>query len=89
MAGEAQRRSEWPLILSLLVAATGLVILTFYNWRNGVLIFSGAVLLAGLLRAGLTDTTAGLLHVRGRTFDTALLLAVGLAIGTLALIVPS
>jgi hypothetical protein len=89
MAGEAQRRSEWPLILSLLVAATGLVILTFYNWRNGVLIFSGAVLLAGLLRASLTDTTAGLLHVRGRTFDTALLLAVGLAIGTLALIVPS
>jgi len=89
MAGEAQRRSEWPLILSLLVAATGLVILTFYNWRNGVLIFSGAVLLAGVLRASLTDTTAGLLHVRGRTFDTALLLAVGLAIGTLALIVPS
>jgi uncharacterized membrane protein YjjP (DUF1212 family) len=89
MAGEAQRRSEWPLVLSLLVAATGLVVLTFYNWRNGVLVFAGAVLLAGLLRASLNDSTAGLLHVRGRMFDTALLIGVGLAIGTLALIVPN
>ena len=89
MAGEAQRRSEWPLILSLLVAATGLVVLTFYNWRNGVLVFSGSVVLAALLRVSLTDTAAGLLHVRGRMFDTALLLAVGLAIATLALIIPN
>ncbi|TCO33539.1 DUF3017 family protein [Kribbella steppae] len=89
MAGEAQRRSEWPLALSLLVAATGLVLLTFYNWRNGVLVFAGAVLLAGLLRVSLSDSAAGLLHVRGRMFDTALLLGVGLAIGTLALIVPN
>jgi hypothetical protein len=89
MAGEAQRRSEWPLALSLLVAATGLVVLTFYNWRNGVLVFAGAVLLAGLLRASLSDSNAGLLHVRGRMFDTALLIGVGLAIGTLALIVPN
>jgi uncharacterized membrane protein YjjP (DUF1212 family) len=89
MAGESQRRSEWPLVLSLLVAATGLVVLTFYNWRNGVLVFAGAVLLAGLLRVTLSDSAAGLLHVRGRMFDTALLLGVGLAIGTLALIVPN
>ena len=89
MAGEAERRREWPLALSLLVAATGLVVLTFYNWRNGVLVFSGAVLLAGILRVSLSDTAAGLLHVRSRTFDTALLLGVGLAIGTLALIVPN
>jgi uncharacterized membrane protein YjjP (DUF1212 family) len=89
MAGEAERRSEWPLVLSLLVAAAGLVVLTFYNWRNGVLVFAGAVLLAGLLRVSLSDSAAGLLHVRGRMFDTALLLGVGLAIGTLALIVPN
>ncbi|MFI7066210.1 DUF3017 domain-containing protein [Kribbella sp. NPDC050124] len=89
MAGEAQRRSEWPLVLSLLVGATGLVVLTFYNWRNGVLIFAGGVFLAGLLRATLSDTAAGLLHVRGRMFDTALLIAVGAAIATLGLIVPN
>jgi uncharacterized membrane protein YjjP (DUF1212 family) len=89
MAGEAQRRNEWPLVLSLLVAATGLVVLTFYNWRDGVLVFAGSVLLAGLLRATLTDTAAGLLHVRGRMFDTAFLLAAGTAVATLALIVPN
>jgi uncharacterized membrane protein YjjP (DUF1212 family) len=89
MAGEAQRRNEWPLVLSLLVAATGLVVLTFYNWRNGVLVFAGSVVLAGLLRATLTDTAAGLLHVRSRMFDTAFLLAAGAAIATLALIVPN
>ena len=89
MAGEAQRRSEWPLALSLLVAATGLVVLTFYNWRNGVLVFAGGIVLAGLLRATLSDTAAGLLHVRGRAFDTTLLLLVGAAIATLGLIVPN
>jgi uncharacterized membrane protein YjjP (DUF1212 family) len=89
MAGEAQRRGEWPLVLSLLVAATGLVVLTFYNWRNGVLVFAGGILLAGLLRATLSDTAAGLLHVRGRAFDTTLLLLVGAAIATLGLIVPN
>jgi hypothetical protein len=77
MAGEVQRRNEWPLILSLLVAATGLVVLTFYNWRNGVLIFAGSVILAGLLRATLSDPA------------TAFLLATGAAITTLGLIVPN
>ena len=89
MAGEAQRRNEWPLVLSLLVAATGLVVLTFYNWRNGVNIFAGSVILAGLLRATLSDPAAGLLHVRSRMFDTAFLLATGAAIITLGLIVPN
>jgi hypothetical protein len=89
MAGEAQRRSEWPLVLSLLVGLTGLVVLTFYDWRNGVLVFAGGVVLAGLLRASLSDTAAGLLRVRGRMFDTALLVLVGLAIATLGLIVPN
>ena len=89
MAGEARRRSEWPLVLSLLVGLTGLVVLTFYDWRNGVLVFAAGVVLAGLLRAVLTDSTAGLLRVRGRMFDTTLLVLVGLAIATLGLIVPN
>ncbi|HEY3557081.1 MAG TPA: DUF3017 domain-containing protein [Kribbella sp.] len=89
MAGEAQRRSQWPLALSLLVALTGLVVLWFYNWRNGVLVFAGAVGLAGLLRATLSDTAAGLLHVRGRMFDTTFLFLTAAAIAILGLIVPN
>lgn len=83
------RRSEWPLVLSGLVSVAGLGILTFDDWRNGVLVFAGGVLLAGLLRAVLSDDAAGLLHVRGRTFDTLLLLGVGAAIALLGLIVPA
>jgi hypothetical protein len=89
MAGEAQRRSEWPLVLTLLVGLTGLVVLTFYDWRNGVLVFAGAVVLAGLLRAFLSDRAAGLLRVRGRMFDTTFLIGVGAAIATLGLIIPN
>ncbi|WP_020392434.1 DUF3017 domain-containing protein [Kribbella catacumbae] len=89
MAGEAERRSEWPLALSGLVAIAGLVTLTFYDWRNGVLIFAGGVLLAALLRLSLSDNAAGLLRVRGRMFDTFLLAGVGAAIGLLGLIVPN
>jgi hypothetical protein len=88
MAGEAQRRSQWPLALTLLVALTGVVVLWFYDWRNGVFIFAGAVGLAGLLRATLSDNTAGLLHVRGRMFDITFLVLTATAIATLALIIP-
>jgi hypothetical protein len=89
MAGEAQRRSQWPLALTLLVALTGLVVLWFYNWRNGVLVFAGAVGLAGLLRATLSDPAAGLLHVRSRMFDTTFLLLTATAIALLGIIVPN
>jgi hypothetical protein len=89
MAGAAERRSEWPLTLCCLVGLTGLVVLTFSNWREGVLIFAGGVLLAGLLRAVLSDDASGLLRVRRRMFDVTLLLGVGAAIFLLGLIVPS
>ncbi|ADB30389.1 hypothetical protein Kfla_1286 [Kribbella flavida DSM 17836] len=89
MAAAAERRSEWPLTLCAAVGLTGLVVMTFYDWRNGVVVFAGSVLLAGLLRAALSDDAAGLLHVRGRMFDTALLLGVGAAILLLGLIVPN
>jgi len=89
MAAEAERRSEWPLVLSGLVAVAGLVILTFYDWRNGALIFAGGVLLAALLRVSLSDSAAGLLRVRGRMFDIFLLVGVGVAIGILSLIIPN
>jgi hypothetical protein len=89
MAGEAQRRSQWPLALTLLVALAGMVVLWFYNWRNGIFVFAGAVGLAGLLRATLSDTAAGLLHVRSRIFDTTFLILTATAIAELASIVPN
>lgn len=89
MTGAAERRSEWPLTLCCLVGLTGLVVLTFNDWRKGVLVFAGGVLLAGVLRAVLSDDAAGLLRVRGRMFDVMLLLGVGAAILLLGLLVPN
>jgi hypothetical protein len=89
MTGAAERRSEWPLTLCCLVGLTGLVVLTFNDWREGVLIFAVGVLLAGVLRAVLSDDAAGLLRVRGRMFDVLLLLGVGAAVLLLGLIVPN
>jgi hypothetical protein len=89
MAGAAERRREWPLTLCCLVGLAGLVVLTFKDWREGVLIFSAGVLLAGVLRAVLGDDAAGLLRVRGRMFDVMLLLGVGAAVLVLGLIVPN
>ncbi|HEY9333766.1 DUF3017 domain-containing protein [Kribbella sp. NPDC050459] len=89
MAGEAQRRSQWPLALTLLVALTGLVVLWFYDWRNGVLVFAGAVGLAAVLRATLSDTAAGLLQIRSRMFDTSFLILTATAIAVLGLIIPN
>ena len=89
MAGEAQRRSQWPLALSLLAALTGLVVLWFYDWRNGVLVFAGAVGLAAVLRATLSDTAAGLLQIRSRMFDTSFLILTATAIAVLGLIIPN
>lgn len=88
MAATAERRSEWPLTVCCLVGLAGLVVLTFDAWRKGVLIFAGGVLLAGLLRASLSDDAAGLLRVRSRMFDTLLLLGIGAAILLLGLIIP-
>jgi Protein of unknown function (DUF3017) len=88
MADSAERRSEWPLTLACLIGLAGLVVLTVDEWRKGVLIFGGGVLLAGLLRAVLSDDAAGLLRVRSRMFDVLLLLGVGAAIVLLGLIVP-
>lgn len=89
MTGAAERRSEWPLTLCCLVGLTGLVVLTFNDWRKGVLVFAGGVLLAGVLRAVLSDDAAGLLRVRSRMFDAMLLLGVGAAILLLGLLVPN
>jgi hypothetical protein len=89
MAGAAERRREWPLTMCCLVGLAGLLVLYFNNWREGVLIFASGVLLAGVLRAVLSDDASGLLRVRGRMFDVTLLLGVGAAILLLGLIVPN
>lgn len=73
----AQVRAQWPLALVLvgLVVALGLVM--FERWRRGAFLLGVVALSAAVLRAALPDDRAGLLGVRGKTFDVAFSAAIG------------
>lgn len=79
---------EWPLVLVLLAAGTGVAIMSTGHWRRGSFAFGAAVVGAAVLRAVLPPRLAGLLAVRKRWFDVLVTLAAGVAIMVLALIVP-
>ncbi|MFC0623840.1 DUF3017 domain-containing protein [Kribbella deserti] len=82
-------RREWPLALSVLVGLAGLFMLTFDSWRRGAALIAAGVLLAAFLRLVLSDDRAGLLRVRGRTFDIFFLGGAGAVIFLLAVIIPN
>lgn len=76
---------QLPLLLVLSVLVAGLVIvLVDGGYERGSVVFAGAVVLAGLLRAVLPARWAGQLRVRSRWLDTLMLLVVGA--GTLAVV---
>lgn len=88
-ASAAERSvNQWPLLLVLVALTGSALVLTTGHWRKGAFAAGCAVVLAGLLRAVLPSRVAGLLAVRSRWFDTALLLLCGAAMVVLTLVVP-
>ncbi len=87
-AGRDRRVREWPLLLVLAVAATGLVIAALADFRTGSLVVAIALLLAAALRVVLPQRDAGLLAVRRRSVDVLTLGLLGTALGFLAFVVP-
>ena len=76
--------------ISILVAAvTALVVATRGDWRLGVQLLGGAVLLAALLRLILATRDAGMLAVRHRVIDVFLLTSAGVALIVLAGSIPN
>jgi hypothetical protein len=76
--------------ISILVAAgTALVVAARSDWRLGVQILGGAVLVAALLRLVLATRDAGMLAVRHRAFDVFLLTSAGVALVVLASSIPN
>nr|WP_049773423.1 DUF3017 domain-containing protein [Segniliparus rotundus] len=65
------------VVLLLLVAA---VLVEIDRWRRGGAVIGFAVIVAAVLRAVLPTNRAGLLAVRSRVFDVAVLALVGAAI---------
>lgn len=70
-----QRRGSHPMLahlpfaLVLGIVAVGFVRIAQYHWREGTMLIAGALLVAALLRAVLSDDQAGLLVIRGRGVD--------------------
>ena len=70
------------LVLAIVLAGLGLI--AVYRWRRGATLIGGALLLAGGLRALLSDQHAGLLAIRGRPADVLAYTAFGLALVAVA-----
>ena len=81
---------ELPLVAVLAVAAVGIAVTTLLDhWRIGSGIVGLALCLAAALRLSLPARQAGLLVVRSRTVDAAVLLGLGLGLVALANTIPT
>ncbi|ACV77683.1 DUF3017 domain-containing protein [Nakamurella multipartita] len=77
-----------PITIVLAIVAFGLVLIALAYWRRGTAALALAMLLAGLLRAVLSERVIGVLAVRGKGFDVSFYLLVGAMMATLAVTVP-
>jgi len=75
-------------LLVLAVTAVGVVVAGVGPWRTGLRVVAGALVAAALLRLALPTRDAGMLAVRHRAFDAALLLVLGGAIVVLTSSIP-
>jgi Protein of unknown function (DUF3017) len=62
-------RAHLPFLVVMLVVAVAFGRIALQHWREGTTELGVALLLAGVLRASLTRTAAGLLAVRSRRVD--------------------
>src|SRR5664279_4362683 len=58
-----------PIAVVLSIVAGALLLIAFAYWRRGTFALGVAMLLAGVLRAVLSERTIGVLAVRGKGFD--------------------
>jgi Protein of unknown function (DUF3017) len=79
---------QWPLALVLLGVACGLMILSFVDFRVGAVVLGASLVFAGALRTVLTHERAGLLAIRGRPIDLMTMYGLGVALTTVAVVVP-
>jgi hypothetical protein len=81
---------ELPLTAAVAVAALGLVLVAgFDRWRVGSGVIGLAFCLAAALRLTLPARQAGLLVVRSKGLDAAILLTLGFALVVLANTMPT
>jgi hypothetical protein len=75
-------------ICVLLVTLAGLVVVAMGDWRAGVRIMGGALIAASVARVLLSPRDAGMLAVRHKALDTAMLAGLGAALMFLVTSIP-
>jgi Protein of unknown function (DUF3017) len=80
---------EWPFLVVCAGVCVGLgVVVGLDRFRRGTLLVAASVILGAWLRALLPAPRCGLLKVRGRAFDVATMLVLGVSLVVVALAVP-
>lgn len=80
--------NPWPLLVVLAAVLVGVGYAGFGHWRRAALMIAGALALGAGLRAVLPSRLAGLLVVRRRWIDVAVMGTFGVAIAVVSLVVP-
>jgi len=84
----ARRFREWPIAVVLAVALAGLTVVASGHFRRGTVVLSFGVALALFLRLLLPSRDAGMLRVRSKRIDVAVLAVLAVGMGVLSLWVP-
>jgi hypothetical protein len=86
----ARSLRQWPLLIVVAGVALGLGIAFFGpdTWRLGCLVVGSSLAVGAVERMALPRQEAGLLQVRTKPFDVAVLALTGAAIVALAIVVP-
>ncbi len=71
-----------------MVVLAGLIVTGVSDWRLGLRLVSGGLALAAVLRLVLPDRDAGMLAVRHRVLDVALLVVLAVALFVLVATIP-
>jgi hypothetical protein len=79
---------QWPLALVLLGLVIGLIVLSFYDFKVGSIMLGAAIIFGGALRMVLPRDRAGLLAIRSRPIDLVTMYGLGIALTTVAVLVP-
>lgn len=81
--------AQWPITLVLIGVGIAMLMIGLDYFRRGCVVLSASVLLAAFLRLMLPEGEAGMLAVRSRKIDVAILAVLGLGLSVFTFWVPA
>jgi hypothetical protein len=83
------RFREWPISLVLLGIGLSMIFVATDHFRRGSVVLAVSVVLATFLRLFLPENQAGMLSVRSKSVDVAVMTVLGVGLTIFALWVPA